>query len=217
MNATKKRGFMTHPVITISRQYGSGGRLIGEAVAKELGIAYYNRELIDMAAEASGLGNDYIKAKDEKLPNGTLFGAASFGGAFSPFTPYVPYSNVDKMFFTQSDIIRKVAAEGPCVIIGRCSNYVLKDYPGTLSIFVHARRKSRVARIIRRYGIEPDTAYSEMTKVDKHRANYYSYYTDCKWGEVRGYHMTMDSAFFSIEGAARVIVDIYRNFLLGRE
>ena len=208
---------MTHPVITISRQYGSGGRLIGEAVAKELGIAYYNRELIDMAAEASGLGKDYIKAREEKLPTETLFGTASFGGAFSPFTPYVPYSNIDKMYFTQSDIIRKAAAEGPCVIIGRCANYVLKDYPGTFSIFVHARRKSRMTRIIRRYGIEPETAYSELAKVDKHRANYYSYYTDCKWGEARSYHTTMDSAFFGIEGAAKVIVDIYRNFLLNRD
>lgn len=204
---------MTYPVITIGREHGSGGRLIGEAVAKELGIAYYDRQLIDKTAEASGLGTAYIKAAEDKLPNESLFGSASFGGVFSPFTPYVPYSNIDKMYFTQSDIIRKLAEEGPCVIIGRCANFVLKDHPNVFSLFVHASRKSRIARLIRRYGIEPELAASEMSKVDKHRANYYSYYTDCKWGDIKSYHMTLDSARFGIEGAAQMIANIYRSQL----
>ena len=204
---------MTHPVITIGRQFGSGGRQIGEIVAKELGIPYYDRRLIDQTAEASGLAMGYIKSAEEKLPNETLFGSASFGGVFSPFTPYVPYSNIDKMYFTQSDIIRKLAEEGPCVIIGRCANFVLKDHPGTFSIFIHASHKSRVARIIRRYNIEPDLAVSELNKVDKHRANYYSYYTDCKWGEAQSYHMTLDSMRFGLENAAKILVDIYRGQL----
>lgn len=204
---------MTHPVITIGRQFGSGGRKIGEIVAQELGISYYDRRIIDQTAEESGLATAYIKAAEEKLPNETLFGSASFGGVFSPFTPYVPYSNIDKMYFTQSDIIRKLADAGPCVIIGRCANFVLKDYPGTFSLFIHASRKSRVGRIIRRYNIEPELAAAELAKVDKHRANYYSYYTDHKWGETRSYHMTLDSMRFGIEGAAKVIVGIYRNQL----
>lgn len=205
---------MTHPVITISRQYGSGGRVIGETLAKELGIKYYDRRLIDMVAEESGLGRAYIKANDEKTPNEILFGGAAFGGVFSPFTPYVPYSNIDKMFFTQSDIIRKLAAEGPCVIIGRCADFILKDYAGTFSVFFHANKKYRVGRVIRRYGIEPEQAYNEMSKVDKHRANYYGYYTDAKWGEALNYHMTIDSAKFGLENAAQMLADIYRNQLL---
>lgn len=208
---------MTHPVITIGRQFGSGGRKIGEIVAQELGIPYHDRRSIDKIAEESGLGTAYIKAAEEKMPNETLFGSASFGGVFSPFTPYVPYSNIDKMYFTQSDIIRKLADEGPCVIIGRCANFVLRDYPGTFSIFIHASRKSRVGRIIRRYNIEPELAAAELAKVDKHRANYYSYYTDHKWGEARSYHMTLDSMRFGLDDAAKVIVDIYRNQLMNQE
>lgn len=204
---------MTHPVITIGRQFGSGGRKIGEIVAEALGIPYYDRQLIDKIAEESGLGMAYLKAAEEKLPNETLLSSASFGSVFSPFTPYVPYSNIDKMYFTQSDIIRKLADKGPCVIIGRCANFVLKDYPGTFSIFIHASRKSRVARIIRRYNIEPELAASELSKVDKHRASYYSYYTDSKWGEAHGYHMTLDSMRLGLEGAAKVIADIYESQL----
>lgn len=204
---------MTHPVITIGRQFGSGGRMIGELVAKELGISYFDRRLIDETAEKSGLSAAYIRANEEKLPNETLFGSASFGGVFSPYTPYVPYSNLDKMYFTQSELIRQLAAKGPCVIIGRCANFVLKDYPETFSLFIHASRKSRVARIIRRYNVEPELAVSELTKVDKHRSNYYSYYTDGKWGHVRGYHMTLDSMRLGLEDTAKVIVDIYRNQL----
>lgn len=205
---------MTHPVITIGRQFGSGGRMIGELVAKELGISYHDRRLIDKTAEESGLSAAYIRNNEEKLPNETLFGSASFGGVFSPFTPYVPYSNLDKMYFTQSELIRQLADKGPCVIIGRCANFVLRDYPGTFSIFIHASRKSRVARIIRRYNVEPDLAVAELTKMDKYRANYYGYYTDGKWGHIRGYHMAFDSMRLGLECTAKVIADIYRKQLV---
>lgn len=204
---------MTHPVITIGREFGSGGRLVGETVAKELGIAYYDRNLIDMVAEKSGLAAEYIKVRGEMQPNETLFGGATFGGVFSPFTPYVPYSNIDKMYFTQSDIIRQVAAEGPCVIIGRCADFILKDYAGTFSVFVHANKRFRVGRVIRRYGIESETAYAEMTKVDKHRANYYSYYTDHRWGDAHSYNMTIDTARLGLEGATQILMDVYNKLL----
>lgn len=205
---------MTHPVITIGRQFGSGGRMIGELVAKELGISYFDRRLIDETAEKSGLSAAYIKANEEKLPNETLFGSASFGGVFCPYTPYVPYSNLDKMYFTQSELIRQLAEKGPCVIIGRCANFVLKDYPGTFSLFIHASRKSRVGRIIRRYNVEPELAVSELSKMDKHRANYYGYYTDGKWGHIRGYHMALDSMRLGLEDSAKLIVGLYRHQLV---
>lgn len=208
---------MTHPVITISRQYGSGGRLIGETLAKELGIKYYDRELIDMVAQESGLGVEYIKAQAEKTPVETLFSGASFGGVFSPFTPYVPYSNIDKMFFTQSDIIRRVAEEGPCVIVGRCADFILREYAGTFSVFFHANKRFRIGRVIRRYGIEPEVAHAEMSKIDKHRASYYCYYTDAKWGETGNYNMAIDSAKFGVEASAQILVDIYRNQLLAKQ
>ena len=204
---------MTHPVITIGRQFGSGGRMIAETVAKELGIPCYDRQLIDKTAEESGLGKTYIKSAEERLTGEPLFGSATFGGIYTPFTPYVIYSNTDKMYFTQSDIIRKLAEEGPCVIVGRCANFVLKDYAGTFSVFIHASRKSRVARIIRRYGIEPNDAFGELAKMDKQRANYYNYYTDGKWGGVRGYNMALDSMRLGMESTTQVLVDIYRNQL----
>lgn len=207
---------MTHPIITINREYGSGGRSVGESVARELGIPCYNRVLIDKTAEESGLASAYIKVSEEKLPNDVLYGSASFGGVFSPFTPYVPYSNIDKMYFTQSDIIRQVAEAGPCVIIGRCANFILKDRPNVFSVFVHAYIRSRVKRIMKRFSIDAETAYNEMVKVDKHRANYYNYYTDTKWDDFKNYHAMLNTGFLEIDGCVKIIADIYRGLMLGR-
>lgn len=198
-------------VITIARQYGSGGREVGMRLAEVLGIKSYDRELITMAAQKSGMSSEILNHADEKATNSLLYTLAlgsSYYGAASIGTD-VPIN--DKLFITQSQIIRDLAAEGPCIIIGRCSDYVLRTNPARFSVFIYAPIEARIRRVIERGAAKNEKEARDLiSRTDKRRINYYNYYTGRKWGSPDNYNMMLDSSFLGIEGSARAIADVYR-------
>lgn len=198
-------------VITIARQYGSGGREVGMRLAEVLGIKSYDRELITMAAQKSGMSSEILNHADEKATNSLLYTLAlgsSYYGAASIGTD-VPIN--DKLFITQSQIIRDLAAEGPCIIIGRCSDYVLRTNPARFSVFIYAPIEARIRRVIERGAAKTEKEARDLiSRTDKRRINYYNYYTGRKWGSPDNYKMMLDSSFLGIEGSARAIADVYR-------
>lgn len=198
-------------VITIARQYGSGGREVGMRLAEALGIKSYDRELITMAAQKSGMSSEILNHADEKATNSLLYTLAlgsSYYGAASIGTD-VPIN--DKLFITQSQIIRDLAAEGPCIIIGRCSDYVLRTNPARFSVFIYAPIEARIRRVIERGAVKTEKEARDLiSRTDKRRINYYNYYTGRKWGSPDNYNMMLDSSFLGIEGSARAIADVYR-------
>lgn len=190
-----------YPVITISRQYGSGGRDVGLALSKKLGIPYYDNELITMAAEESGFAPELFKNADQNASSSLLFSLSMYGSTTGTFN--MPLG--DQVFLIQSNIIKKVANEGPCVIIGRCADYILRDFPNCLSVFLHAPLDQRLERAIDSYGADPLRAKDIVTKADKKRAVYYSHFTGEKWGAAENYHITVDTARMGISGTTETL------------
>lgn len=201
-------------VITIARQYGSGGREIGVRVAELLGIKSYDKELITMAAQKSGISAETIGKVDEQATNSLLYtlamGSSPYGGSHGHFD--MPIN--DKLFITQSEIIKELADENDCVVIGRCADYVLRDHPRVISVFIYADFDSRVARVMRQHSLSESEAKSLVTKTDKRRTNYYNFYTGRKWGKYDHYHASLDSGLLGIEGTARIIADIAKQYSL---
>lgn len=175
---------MSIPVITISREYGSGGRAIGEKLAKELGIPFYNKELILMAAKESGLSEEYIKKAEQQKSTSFLYGL--YMGA-----QQLPMN--DQIFLIQSKIIREIAEKGPCVIVGRCADYVLRRQEGVLNVFIHAPLDERIFRTKETYQVDAPDIRSYVLKQDKNRAAYYEHFTDSVWGKAENYHLAINS------------------------
>ena len=174
------------PVITISREYGSGGRAIGERVAKELGVPFYDKQLILMAAKESGLSEEYIKKTEQMKSTSFLYGL--YMGA-----QQLPMN--DQIFLVQSKIIRKLADEGPCVIVGRCADYILREREDLLSVFVHAPVEFRAQRAHNVYEKEAGNMVDFVKKKDKKRASFYNYFSQNKWGDARHYHLAISSVY----------------------
>ena len=187
-----------YPVITISRQYGSGGRDVGLALSKKLSIPYYDNELITMAAQESGFSPELFKNADQNASNSLLFSLSMYGSSTGTFN--MPLG--DQVFLIQSDIIKKLANEGPCIIVGRCADYILRDFPNCLSVFLHAPLDQRLKRAVDSYDVDPLNAKDIVTKADKKRAVYYSHFTGERWGAAENYHITLDTARMGLEGAA---------------
>ena len=196
--------------LTIARQYGSGGREIGLCVADMLGVKAYGRELINLAAQESGMSEDILHIADEKHPSSLLYTLAMGSTVFG--VPGIRYDMPinDKLFSVQSDIIRKTADEESAVFIGRCADYVLRDSYPTLRVFIYAPLDCRIARISERNSISAAEAKSLIEKTDKRRANYYNFYTGEKWGRFENYDILIDSTIMGIEGTARLIADAAR-------
>lgn len=197
---------MKKTIITISREYGSGGRLIGERVAKELGIAFYNRNLIDLSAQRSGLAKEYIGQWEERLSSRFVWAPVTMGRLSLGGLHQSCYSNQDKMYLTQSTIIREFAQMESCVIVGRCADQVLRETESCMNVFIHAALETRVARLVREYGVDEKTAAADARRTDKGRSNYYQYYTGANWGERSNYHLMMDSGIFGVEDTVKLIV-----------
>lgn len=195
-------------VISISREYGSGGRLIGKQLAQQLGIPCYDRTIIQKAAEKSGLSPDFIARAGERLRGRFRLPVPAGGGnpAFSDQS--VPASQ--QAFFAQSEVILELADQGPCVIVGRCSDYVLGDRPDCLKVFIHADMPSRILRCAEEYHVTADNIERYINQMDRGRANYYSYYTGHTWGNMRRYDLTLNSSVTGIEGAAELIAALVR-------
>lgn len=185
---------MAYKVITISREFGTGARTIGQKLAAKLGFAYYDRAIIQMAAEKSGLSPDFIEKNEEKANNSFLFNIATSAYISSGINLQYTVPVNDRAFIAQSDVVREVAAKGDCVIVGRCANYVLNDHPNIMRVFVRANKEDRLARCINEYGYDPKTAESELNKIDKGRANYYKYYTGENWKNMENYDFCINTS-----------------------
>ena len=199
-------------VITIARQYGSGGREIGEKVAEALGIKHYDENLITLAAREGNLDETVASKADESAANSLLYtlalGSNFFGSAMN--FGYKPPLN-DKLFLLQSDVIRRAAEEGSCVIIGRCADYVLRDHPKRLSVFVYGDLPHRKARVMERHeGITEAQAIDLINKTDRRRSSYYNFYTGNKWGKYDNYHLAVNSSLLGIDKTAEMIADAAR-------
>ena len=193
-------------LVTISREYGSGGRLIGRMVAEKMGIPFYDKEIIDMAVEQSGLSREVIETAELRAKNSLSYSFASIftmGDGFSS----EPISINEKLFLAQSDVIRQIGETNEGVIIGRCADYVLRDLYGVTNIFICAEYEDRVNRCINSYGDNPDEVEKKIRDYDKARANYYNYHTSRKWGYYLNYNLALNSSFISDEKAADLIVD----------
>ena len=196
-------------VVTIARQYGSGGREIGEKVAKALGIKHYDENLITLAAREGNLDETVASKADESAANSLLYtlalGSNFFGSAMN--FGYKPPLN-DKLFLLQSDVIRRAAEEGSCVIIGRCADYVLRDHPRRLSVFVYGDLPHRKARVMERHeGLTEAQAIDLINKTDRRRSSYYNFYTGNKWGKYDNYHLAVNSSLLGIDKTAEMIAD----------
>ena len=195
-------------IITISRECGSGGRCIGKLLAERLGYSYYDKELIDRVAKESGLAKEFVEEQGEHITGSLLFNIASnmtyagmvFGGNMLPLQ--------DQLFVVQSDIIKDIADKENCVIVGRCADFILKDYPDSLHVFIHADMALKAERAVTEYGFAKDDVEKTLRKRDKARANHYKYYTDYEWGRAQNYDMTLNSGTFGVEGCVDLLYKI---------
>ena len=202
-------------IITIARQYGSGGREIGERVAEILDIPMYDKELIKDAAAKGSLNEEVLRTTDESAANSLLYTLAMGSnvlGATMQFGYKMPLN--DKLFILQSEVIREYAAAGSCVIIGRCADYVLRDEENVLKIFIYSNIETREKRIRERYpDIKSSQVLDVINKTDKRRASYYNFYTGNKWGKYDNYDLAINAATFGIEKTAELIADFAKNFI----
>ncbi len=191
----------TLPVITLSRQYGSGGRRIGQELADALGIPFYDNELITLAAQESGFDKKMFEDADKAAYSSLLFSLSMYGGSGGNFSMPLP----DRVYLIQSDIIRKLAAEGPCVIVGRCADGVLKAETPLLRVYISADLDSRCRRAVSEYGDSEENIKKTVRDIDKQRARYCQHYYDQAWEDADNYDLCLNSDTLGIEGCVRMI------------
>ncbi len=197
----------THGVFTIGRQFGSGGRQVGKTLAEKLGIPFYDKELIAISARDSGLSEALFSNADEKATSSIFYSLVM--GNYPMASGALGVTEMplnDQLFLIQSKTIKRLASEGPCVIVGRCADYILREMDNVISIFIHADIKNRVERSIRVYEVAENKAEDVCLKTDKQRANFYNYYSDRKWGMCRTYDLSLDSGMLGIDGCVEQII-----------
>lgn len=192
---------MSNRIITISREFGSGGRTIGKMAAEQLGIPCYDSELIHQIALESGFTENYIKDAGEYAPGGFLASALT-NRAFGP-------TNEDYLWQIQQKIITELAEKGPCVIVGRCADYILRDKADCLKVFIHADMAYRAERIVKVYGERAESPEQRLKEKDRRRAAYHRFYTNMKWGHAQNYNLTLDSGTLGIEKCVEIIRSVY--------
>ncbi|WP_416325424.1 AAA family ATPase [[Eubacterium] hominis] len=195
-------------IITISRQFGSGGREVGQKLAEQLGIPFYDKELIEIAARESGLDKELFEDEETRTSKGFhLLGALgySLGGPLSTMTEL---SLNDRLFIVQSQVVKQVADEGPCIIVGRCADYVLRDREDVLHVFIHADMEDRKNRAVHSYEVDERDIEASVRKIDKRRSNYYEYYTDRKWGKADNYDVSINTSTFGIDRTVSILKDM---------
>lgn len=190
-------------VITISREFGSGGHEIGQMIAQKLGFAFYDKELIKLTAEESGFTTSYIEQHEQKLVNNLLYDLYEQNYVYQD--EQMP--PLDALFLVQSKIIRDIAQKESCVIVGRCANFILKEHPQCYNIFIHANKKFRKKKIIEEYGIKTQETEKVIEKTDRERANYCRHYTGKIWNDATNYHLTIDSSLANSAVVVQTIID----------
>ena len=203
----------TNAIITIGRQYGSGGREIGEKLAQKLEIPFYDKELLERAANDSGICKELFENHDEKPTNSFLYSLVmdtySFGYSSAAFTD-MPINH--KVFLAQFEAVKKLAMEGPCVMVGRCADYALSEFSNCFSVFIHSDMESRIRRIAKKYGMKDNKARDAIQKTDKSRSSYYNYYTNKRWGDASSYHLSVDSGKLGIDKTVECIIQTLKVF-----
>ena len=197
-------------IITISREYGSGGRYVGETLAKELAVPFYDKDIIQMAAKKSGLSEGLVEQSEEYLPNTFLHNLKY--SAYSGYDSVTFYEApvTDKVFLAQSDVIKELASQGSCIIVGRCAGYILRDDPRLVTVFIRAALDDKVDRAVKYYNLSAEKAPERIRKIDKHRTNYYRYYTNRQWGSFDNFDLAINTTFTGIDGAVALIATMLR-------
>lgn len=192
-----------HRIITIGRQYGTGGREIGKMLASKLGVVYYDRELIARAAKKSGFSEELFDQLDKRATNSFLYSLTMFGS-----TGTNGMTLTDQLFLAQCKVIREVADEAPCVIVGRCADHVLREYEHRYDFFIHGTIEERIKRIqsCGDYEITGKTPEAALDKMDKQRATYYNYYTGRVWGKCDHYDLCINAGRIGVEKSVDVIL-----------
>lgn len=199
-------------IVTIGRQFGSGGRIVGKKLAEQLGIAYYDKELINMASQESGICGEFFEKADERT-SGSLLKALAMGFSMNnAIFQSNDYLSNESLFQIQSDVIRKVAAERSCVLVGRCADYILREDKNCINVFISADMEDRIRRTMEYNHIEQKDAEEFIHKADKSRASYYNYYTDKTWGAAESYHLCINSSVYGVDKTT----DFVRKFIESR-
>ena len=202
---------MANKVYTIGREYGSNGRLVGEALAARLGIKCYDKELLKNAAKESGLCEEIFENHDEKPTKSFLYSLVmdSYStGSYSSTFLDMPLNN--KIFLAQFDAIKQIAENESCVIVGRCADYALSKHPDVINVFVHANIEDRIRNVAKRKDLSEHKARDLVNKTDKQRSSYYNYYTSKKWGEAKSYDLCLNTSKLTVDQCVDVIL-AYRN------
>ena len=198
---------MKNRIITISREFGSGGRTVGKQTAEKLGIPCYDQEILEKLSEESGFVKDYVKEQSEYANYGGFWANAFSSRSLSGI------SNQDYLWIIQKQLILDLAGKGSCVIVGRCADFILKDTADCLTVFIYAQPQKRMERVVKIYGeTDVPTEKRLMDKV-KRRAAYYQFYTDMQWGQAQNYHIALDSGILGIETCVGLLTQLYQNSL----
>lgn len=195
---------MSNRIITISRQFGSGGRTVGKHLAAKLGIPCYDSELIEKIAEESGFAPEFVAERGEHAAYSSWL-----AGALANHRDFYGRSPQDDLWVAQRKVILKLAGEGPCVIVGRCADDILRGEADCLNVFIHADMDKRAKRIVEQYGESAEAPEKRLRDKDKRRAAYYQLYTDRKWGAVENYHITLNSGELGIDKCVDILASLY--------
>ena len=201
-------------VITLGRQLGSNGKLIGKALAEKLGYKFYDKDLIARVAKESGLSENLFDEMNEKPTSSLLYslvmGVQSSKGLYYQYNDML---NGDSLFRLQADVIKSIANEGPCIIVGRCADYILRDNPNLIKLFLYASIEERVKTLMTRDNMSEKEARGAVSKADKRRSNYYNFYTNNSWGHVNNYHLCLDTGSLTQDEC----VDLLYSYIKERE
>ena len=203
------RGISGNIIITIARQYGSGGHLLGEMLSRELGIKLYDSDFISLAARKSGLDEDYIKANEQNIPS---FWLKCITGQNYKSEIKSSFSPDDILFVSESKIITELSEKESCIIVGRCADFVLKDYPGVIKVFCYSGFNDACNRCVELYGIPKEKAETEVKRINRHRAIHYGHYTGMKWGDPHNYDLMINTSRTPLNVAYRMIKELYSDF-----
>ena len=195
-------------IITVSRQYGSGGRYVAKMLAEKFGIPFYDKELISLAAKESGLSETLFDGIDEKPTNSLLYslvmGIQSSKGLYYQYNDML---NGDNVFKLQADVIKNISTEGPCIIVGRCADYILRNNPHLIKLFLYADSETRIKNLMARDNMTEKEAASAVSKADKRRSNFYNFYTNNTWGDVNNYDLCLNTGTLSTDECVKTLVD----------
>lgn len=189
--------------VTIEREYASGGAQVGRLVGQALGVPVYGREILEMAAQEGGTTPEYMEHLEETDTNSLLYSLVAMAKTTQGQLPQI--SQTDQLNLLESQIIQRLAQEGPCVLVGRCAGWVLRERQDVLQVFVHADRETRLRRAQEEYGVSPDKAPAVLHRYDHRRSNFYHANTGRSWSRREGYHLVLDSGLLGVELCARIV------------